>query len=68
MSYSVGELLPSDGHSLGFRFLASLKHATINILYMCSYVLVLLLLLGWIPRRGVCGSKDIYIFNFNRHC
>lgn len=68
MPYRAGEPLPSDGHSLGFHFFASLNHATMNILYMCSYALVLLLLLGWIPRRGVCGSKDINIFNFNRYC
>ena len=73
MPYSVDEpsytqLLPSDGHSLGFHFFATLSHAAINILYMCPYALVLLLLLRWISRSGISGSKDIYIFNFNRYC
>ena len=68
MPYSAGEPLPSDRHSLGFHFFASLNHATVNILYACSYALLLFLLLGWIPRRGVCGSKDINIFNCNRYC
>ena len=67
MSHTCFIHSPIDGHLGCFHILATVNNAAVNIGCLCSFVLVLWIPFGYIPRSGTAGSKGRSIFNFLRY-
>ena len=54
----------TDGHLGCFQISAIANNAAMNIGVHIFFLIGVLGFLGYIPRSGVAGSKDSFVFNF----